>query len=162
MTLNRTRKFRRICLLLTGVALGLMIFSKAYVAVGVIPSPVTGRFGIHISDGRVTFFYAPAKVDKMDLPRSQVQRMRVYYDPANIDERSKIERFGRVVIPLWVFLAAAGLPYILLNWRTMVLAGRVRCAECNYDLRHNASGRCPECGSEIDKESEEPLPAGGE
>ena len=154
MTLNRTRKFRRLFLLLAGLALGLMLFSKMFVVVGLIPSPVSGHFGILIADNRVTFFHPPAGVNVLDLPRSQIQRSRVYYDPANVDERSKLTRFPRLVIPLWVPLVLAGLPYIFLNWRTLVMARRHKCAQCNYDLRHNTSRRCPECGTKIGEQAE--------
>lgn len=156
MTLNRVKNLRRLCFILAGLALGLMIFSKVFVVVASCPgpNPLAGYFGIQLTNNQVSFFRVPAAVGLVDLPRGQIQRSRVYYDPANIAARSIFDPYPRLVIPLWVPLVLAGLPYFFLNWRMLVLARFSRCQQCNYDLRRNVSGRCPECGAEIIPQSD--------
>ena len=55
-----------------------------------------------------------------------------------------------VFIPFWLVLAVAGSVAALgcrRQGRRRPQAGR--CPGCNYDLRGNTSGRCPECGRGI-------------
>lgn len=51
-----------------------------------------------------------------------------------------------VVVPLWFGALIIGLPTIILWYRDRRRAPG-RCIECGDDLRGNASGVCPECGS---------------
>ena len=50
-----------------------------------------------------------------------------------------------VIVPLWMGLAAIGVPTILL---TVIdrRSPKGHCQQCGYDLTGNESGVCPECG----------------
>lgn len=52
-----------------------------------------------------------------------------------------------VVLPLWIFVAAAALFYFLTGRRAPV----GHCRSCGYNLTGNVSGVCPECGKTIGK-----------
>jgi len=56
-----------------------------------------------------------------------------------------------MVIPFWVPIVAC---LLLMCLRTVVYRRRMRklnlCLQCQYDLRGNASGVCPECGETIE------------
>jgi len=52
---------------------------------------------------------------------------------------------GSGTIPMWMILAATGIPAYLL-WRSDRRRPLGQCAKCGYDLTGNASGVCPECG----------------
>ncbi len=154
MTLNRARNYRRLCIVVAGLAFALMIFSKAFVLVVTCPSPTTGYFGVRVSDNLICLFRVPGGLPTDSLPRTQIQRSRGYYDPVNSPERAKLDLYSRIVIPLWVPLVLAGLPIVFLSWRIRIKAKVNKCAECNYNLHRNASGRCPECGTEIEAPSD--------
>ena len=48
-------------------------------------------------------------------------------------------------LPLWVLLAAFGVPTLFLWWRDRRYP-KGHCQDCGYDLTGNVSGICPECG----------------
>ena len=50
-----------------------------------------------------------------------------------------------VIIPLWMPLAAVGVPTAIL-WRRDRRPPKGHCQTCGYDLTGNVSGVCPECG----------------
>jgi hypothetical protein len=52
-------------------------------------------------------------------------------------------------VPLWVIVLGVGLPTAALFWlgRKRIKPGH--CAKCQYDLRGNVSGVCPECGTPV-------------
>lgn len=57
-----------------------------------------------------------------------------------------------------ILILAVLLPWIMVYvwmWIAVAIVGRVRrkldrCLRCNYDLRGNTSGICPECGTPVD------------
>lgn len=51
-------------------------------------------------------------------------------------------------IPLWMFLVPSVIATIV-SWRSRPDPNSHRCQYCDYDLRCNESGVCPECGTEI-------------
>ena len=59
--------------------------------------------------------------------------------------------YVRGIIPLWLVLVGLGMPSLVSWWyvgrKHAAVAGR--CDQCGYDLRSNASGICPECGTAI-------------
>ena len=52
-----------------------------------------------------------------------------------------------ISIPLWMFLAAIGVPTTV-AWYRDRRPPRGHCQRCGYDLTGNVSGRCSECGAE--------------
>jgi hypothetical protein len=65
---------------------------------------------------------------------------------------------SEMVLPLWIPLVAALLPFALLLWRTRRHEPVGRCPKCDYDLAGNTSGICPECGTAVPAPE---LPPGG-
>lgn len=62
------------------------------------------------------------------------------------------DRWGVVIIPIWLLVVAVGFPTALLWWRD----GRPKagcCKVCKYDLTGNVSRVCPECGTKYSKAS---------
>ena len=55
-------------------------------------------------------------------------------------------------IPIWVLVVLFATPTLWL-WRRDRRRQPGLCVKCGYDLRGNASGVCPECGSEALRES---------
>lgn len=56
-----------------------------------------------------------------------------------------------LVTPLWIPFVLIGVPTALL-WRLdRRRAAPGRCRKCNYDLTGNLSGRCPECGTPVER-----------
>ncbi len=76
-----------------------------------------------------------------------------YSDQLSMHERIGLVRPNRsilgvtvgVLIPLWMPLAALGLPTALLWYRDR-RPPKGHCPICGYDLTGNVSGVCPECG----------------
>jgi len=73
-----------------------------------------------------------------------------------------MENAGRAVVrhlrfdaSLWIPIAicAALLAYDLAKRHFLQADGRERCSSCRYDLTGNLSGRCPECGTLIARET---------
>ena len=56
---------------------------------------------------------------------------------------------GTIVMPLWLFPAAALMPTALLFWRDRRRIPPGHCQRCGYDLTGNVSGVCSECGTPI-------------
>ncbi len=52
------------------------------------------------------------------------------------------------IVPLWIPLAAIGIPTIL-AWRRDRPIPPGHCRTCRYDLTGNESGVCPECGTAV-------------
>ena len=52
-------------------------------------------------------------------------------------------------VPLWLVLVVLALPTAFLWWRDRRCIREGFCRKCGYDLTGNVSGRCPECGTEI-------------
>lgn len=57
-------------------------------------------------------------------------------------------------VSLFMSLRIAMLTYSLLRWR-VIETGELYCSKCDYNLKGNVSGRCPECGWEIPKRSQD-------
>lgn len=57
-----------------------------------------------------------------------------------------------LLIPIWIPLLVVGFPTILL-WLRGGCPTPGFCPTCGYDLKYNASGRCPECGTAIHTDS---------
>ena len=53
-----------------------------------------------------------------------------------------------VQFPLYALLAAVAVPTVLV-WRFWRKPAKPRHCRCGYDLQGNESGRCPECGIEV-------------
>lgn len=78
---------------------------------------------------------------EVDLSDSPVWRYTVSFD------------FGRgfnIEIPLWVPILFLVLPATWLSYLAFRPARRGHCQNCEYDLRGNTTGRCPECGTPRD------------
>lgn len=67
----------------------------------------------------------------------------VYWWP----KTSKIGDMRFIYLPLWIPLIISLIPFFVyqLKYKTQ----RGYCKQCNYDLKGNESGSCPECGSKI-------------
>jgi hypothetical protein len=111
---------------------------------------------------------APAEVFSLSKDRPPDRGWRVlgveYFDrPRQSYEQGNTSfnlwAFRYVTVPYWMLCAVFG----VMSWpAVMGVARGVRrrrrrrrglCAECGYDLRADASGRCPECGSVTNAES---------
>ena len=65
---------------------------------------------------------------------------------------------ARISLPHWLLLATTVMPTAVLFWRDRrrrIPPGY--CQKCEYDLRSNVSGKCPECGEPIPSETKEKL-----
>lgn len=60
------------------------------------------------------------------------------------------------IIPLWLFIAAAGSAAVL-SWMRRAAPQSSGCEACGYDLRGNVSGRCPECGRPTEAANQHPA-----
>jgi hypothetical protein len=57
-------------------------------------------------------------------------------------------------LPLWVLFVVAVIPTWCLWWSDRHPFTPGHCQKCGYDLTGNVSGRCPECGTVIEREHE--------
>lgn len=62
---------------------------------------------------------------------------------------NQVPRFEKSIIPLWLPLVLFAAPALVGWWRRCRHMPPGLCRRCRYDLRENASGRCPECGTPI-------------
>ncbi len=157
MTLNRAKNLRRLSLFAAILALALMFFSKNFVLVASAPSPTKGDYALRITDNFISLYrisdtYWPPQATTgtpESLTRFQIQRRRTYFDPAHINKRYQLESYPHYNIPLWLPLALTALPIAFYSWRIRAKAKHNNCAECNYNLKKNTSGKCSECGTQI-------------
>lgn len=63
------------------------------------------------------------------------------------------KEFTEILFPLWMPFALFGLPAGYLLHRDLNRPRPGTCERCGYDLTGNVSGRCPECGKDIPKET---------
>ncbi|GMU83823.1 MAG: hypothetical protein AMXMBFR47_36930 [Planctomycetota bacterium] len=70
--------------------------------------------------------------------------------------------FGRgfsLRVPLWSLAAVLG----FVSWTILYFCGSpsgpMGCDQCGYDLTGNESGRCPECGAEIERAKRRACPS---
>lgn len=69
-----------------------------------------------------------------------------------IDISGMIARVNsRFLAPLWIATLLIGMP-ILAVWARGCRPPPGECADCGYSLTGNSSGRCPECGTQVQKQ----------
>jgi len=57
-----------------------------------------------------------------------------------------------VRVPLWMLWLPIGILGLVLRFRDRATPTGAMCARCGYDLRGNVSGRCPECGTVVERD----------
>jgi hypothetical protein len=61
-------------------------------------------------------------------------------------------RVWAFILPLWIPFALLAIPTTILWLRDRHCFPSGHCQHCGYDLTGNVSGRCPECGTPIERE----------
>ena len=97
-----------------------------------------------IGNSRGGWYWERARQHDVDLLAKLI-----YTDINWLPKRYQIGSVRFCRVPLWItFLAVLHLT-IILDRALRKRHVRGRCNKCDYDLRHNTSGVCPECGTEI-------------
>lgn len=68
--------------------------------------------------------------------------------------------YSEIHLPLWIPFALVALSASLILYRKLNRPRPGSCGCCGYDLTGNISGRCPECGKVVPKETRRPRRAG--
>ncbi len=146
------------------VACGLILFAAAATVWQEMGFEIGPRMSVHLSGGGLVL-HEEYDAWKKVVARAH-ERGEVYVAPSSGNQRSwndilnewcdrglwpvwfDLSPFMRAIsIPLWMPLAAIGIPTAWLWWRDRRPIGAGRCQNCGYDLTGNISGRCPECGA---------------
>ena len=99
---------------------------------------------------RILQRHAPWYRTHLTLTKRNIGPDSTLFEWSNLSARgSQRTTLLHVSVPLWMVLATVGAATALFWWRDRPAPPGV-CQVCAYDLTGNTSGRCPECGAQID------------
>jgi len=135
----------------SGVAacLGIAILFALSLRWNVVWGSSRGQYHFAVSRGCIFYLYFPGQ--STDLPQDfHIVRWRntrgLRWRPYTSQGTSSF-----YLIPLWMLFVPCLVPTCYLFWRDR-RPPPGHCRQCGYNLTGNVSGRCPECGREIDRE----------